>query len=211
MKKNIGIIGYGELGRQIENLIFKFDDKCLFYYFDDNAFNNKINNSFPFDEYLDSKFKDFYFIIALGYKHLQLKKQITKHLQLKKRKLLTFIHPSAIIDESAIIEDGTIIYPNVTIDKNVHIYSGCLINLSCTIAHDSTIGNCCFLGPSVTISGFVDIGEMVFIGSGSCIANEISIKNNSIIGIGTIVTKNISENENVIGNPQRTVKKINLK
>lgn len=208
--KNIGIIGYGVLGKQLENFISQIEKSCCFYYFDDNAFQTGINNSRPFNSFLDLEYENFYFLVGLGYKHLQLKSEIIDSLLINKRKLQTFIHPTAIIDRSVIIEDGTVIYPNVTIDKNVHIGNGCIVNLSCTIAHDTILDSCCFLGPSVTISGFVEVGKMVFVGTGSCIANGISIKRNSIIGIGTVVTKDISEYENVIGNPQKKVNKINL-
>lgn len=208
--KRIGLIGYGELGRQIEHLIGTTSD-ISFIYFDDVAKINGVENSYPFNSFIEDEFKDFEFLIALGYKHLRRKKEIIEMLVNSKRKLNTYVHSSAIIDSTAKINEGTVIYPNVTIDKNVCIGKGCLLNLSVTISHDSVVGDCCYLSPSVTLSGFVSVGDMVFFGTGVTVANNIKIDSSSIVGIGTVVTKNIAEGQTVIGNPQKTISKLKLK
>jgi sugar O-acyltransferase (sialic acid O-acetyltransferase NeuD family) len=208
--KKIGLIGYGELGRQFEHLISGLSDNISFVYFDDQAKKIEAKNSHPFNNFLNDEFKDFEFLIGLGYKHLKKKKEIIDILIGKKRKLFTFIHPTAIIDNTAKIEEGTFIYPNVTVDKNVRIGKGCLLNLSVTISHDSVIEECCYLSPSVTLSGFVVIGGMVFLGTGVNVANNIKINSSAIVGIGSVITKNIEPNQIVIGNPQRIIKKIRL-
>jgi acetyltransferase EpsM len=206
----IGLIGYGNLGLQIESLVLSTSSNYKFIYFDDIAHKQKIKNAFPFNRFLDDQFGDVHFIVALGYKHLERKKTIIENLILNKRNLFTYINPGAIINKSAIIDVGTIIYPNVTIDKNVSIGKGCLLHLSVTISHDTFIDDCCFLAPSVTLSGFVSIGKMVFIGTGVCVANNIIIQDSAIIGIGSVITKNVEQKQCVIGNPQKIVKKIDM-
>lgn len=208
--KKIGLIGYGELGRQFEHLISGLPYDISIIYFDDNAKKSGVKNSHSFDSFLKDEFKEFEFLIGLGYKHLKKKKEIIDTLSYRGRKLFTFIHPTAIIDITAKIDEGTIIYPNVTIDKNVRVGKGCLLNLSVTISHDSVLEDCCYLSPSVTLSGFVNIGEMVFLGTGVSVANNVIINSSAIVGIGSVITKNIEQNHIVIGNPQRTIKKINL-
>jgi len=207
--KKIGLIGYGELGRQFEHLIGSTSD-VSFIYFDDIAEHSGIRNSYPFNSFTEDKFKNCEFLIALGYKHLSEKKAIIDILVDKGRRLYTFIHPSAIIDSTSKIENGVVIYPNVTIDKNVCIGKGCLLNLSVTVSHDSVIGDCCYISPSVTLSGFVSIGEMVFLGTGVVVANNIKINSSSIIGIGSVITKNIETGQTVMGNPQKTITNLKL-
>jgi sugar O-acyltransferase (sialic acid O-acetyltransferase NeuD family) len=210
MMKKIALIGYGELGKQFENLISELPYDISITYFDDLAKENNVKNSYPFNSYLHDEFRNFEFLIGLGYKHLKKKKKIIDNLVERKRKLFTFVHSTAIIDKTAKIEEGTVIYPNVTIDKNVKIGKGCLLNLSVTVSHDSVINDCCYLSPSVTISGFVMIGEMVFLGTGVNVANNIKIDSSAIVGIGSTITRNIESGQIVIGNPQRVIKSINL-
>jgi sugar O-acyltransferase (sialic acid O-acetyltransferase NeuD family) len=208
--EKIGLIGYGELGQQFEHMIQQSYINVQFYYFDDIALNNVIKKAFSFDSYLDNQFSDLEFLVGLGYKNLEKKKEIIDSLIKNKRNLYTFIHPTAFIDTTAKIDKGTVIYPHVVIDKDVNIGIGCVLNLSVTIAHNCKIGDCSFLAPSVTLSGFVKIGSLVFIGTGACVTNKITIENNAIVGIGSVITKNIEKNQSVIGNPQKVVKEITL-
>lgn len=208
--KKIGLIGYGELGLQIEHMLNDSGADLDFVYFDDNAVTKGIGNSHPFNSFLDSEFQSLEFLIGLGYKHLLRKKQIIDALTGNQRKLLTFIHPTSIIDPTAEIGEGSVIYPNVTIDKNVRIGKGCLLNLSVTIAHNSVLNDCCYLSPSVTLSGFVSVGSCVFIGTSACVANNLTIEDSVIVGIGSVITKSVGRDQFVIGNPQRIVNKIQI-
>lgn len=197
----IGIIGYGELGKQFENLIKLEFPNYNFIYFDDCAFNNNLKNSYKFSDYLNVKFVKVIFLVALGYRHLDLKYKIINELACNKKKLLSFIHKTAIIDPSVIIEEGTVIYPNVVLDKNVYINKGCVLNLSVTVAHDTTIGQACFLAPSVTVSGFSKIGNKCFIGTNATIIDNISIVDDVFLGAASLVIKNITENGKYYGAP----------
>lgn len=206
--KRIGLIGYGALGKQIENLVKSIYQDADFFYFDDNT---SIKNSFAFSEYTSSRFSDVVFIVALGYKHFNTKKTIVNDLINRKRRLLTFIHPSSIIDKSVQVDVGTIIYPNVTIDEGVKIGKACILYTSTTISHDCSVGDCSYLSPSVTLSGYTSVGHSVFLGTGVCVANNLIIGNNVVAGIGTVISKNIGDSKCVIGNPMRVVSNICLR
>jgi sugar O-acyltransferase (sialic acid O-acetyltransferase NeuD family) len=212
-KKVIGLIAYGEFGIHIEQMLIQNGyDNFQFVYFDDIAVKNKVKNSFPFEFYTQSDFKDVNFIVCLGYKHLELKYKIVNDLKASGRKLLTFIHPSSFVNPTSTIGDGVIIYPKCNIDYKVKIGDACVLNNSCTISHETTIDHCSYLAASVITSGRVNIGEKVFIGSGTVISNNIKIEGNCIIGVGTVITKDVLKNSSVIGNPQKVLsKKINLK
>jgi len=199
----IGLIGYGDLGVQFENLIRLQSANFDFIYFDDIAFADKIEQSYPFADYLKEDFVHVHFIVALGYKHLNLKQQITKELLAANRKLATFVHASAIINPSVIIDPGTVIYPGVVLDKNVHVGYSSVLNLSVTISHDTKIDDCCFIAPGTTISGFSKIGKRCFIGVNSTISDNVSISDDVILGAASLVLKNITEPGIYFGSPVR--------
>jgi sugar O-acyltransferase (sialic acid O-acetyltransferase NeuD family) len=204
----LAFVGYGELGKQLEVFAKQLLKPTEIIVFDDNCVAEGLPNAFRFDEYLDDQFTDFAFIIALGYKHLQKKKEIFEALIQQSRNFPSLIHPTAFVAESAIIEDGVYIYPMCNIDKNVTIGLGTLLNNSVTVSHDTQIGACSFLAPAVVTSGFVSMGDCNFIGTGSVISNNIKVGSNVKIGIGSVVNKNIPDNVSAVGNPVRIIKNI---
>jgi sugar O-acyltransferase (sialic acid O-acetyltransferase NeuD family) len=200
----IGFIGFGELGTQIQLFVQQHNSNVEIYYFDDSL--TDIVNLYKFEDYKkEALLIDKKIVIALGYKHLQLKKNLFDYLIEKSTDLFTFKHPTCFINQTAIIKDGVILYPFCNIDKEVIIETGVIVNNSVTISHNSTIQTCSYISPGVIISGNVIIGECCFIGASVVIANNITIGNNVVIGIGTVVTKNIPDNSFVIGNPMRFV------
>lgn len=199
----IGLIGYGELGRQIEHFIRLDRSDCEFIYFDDIAHANKIENSLPFNSYVNAVHKDLQFIVALGYNHLAVKYKIINDLIANNHELYTFIHHSAIVDPSATIGKGCIIYPACVIDKNVVISAGTLINLSVTISHDSVIGSACFFSPRAVVCGASKIGDRCFIGANATIIDNITLVDDCLVGAGAIVVRDLIEKATYIGVPAK--------
>jgi sugar O-acyltransferase (sialic acid O-acetyltransferase NeuD family) len=207
----IAIVGYGELGKQLHLLALETLKPTEVIIFDDNEFLKENKNAGLFDDYLSEQFKEYHFIVALGYKHFSKKKDILEKLQKANRVLPSIIHPSSFVSSSAIISEAVYVFPMCNIDKNVKICSGVLLNNSVTISHDSTIGASCYLSPGVVVSGFVQIGEETFLGSGCIVSNNIQIGKKSIIGIGSVITCNIPDKSSAIGNPARIIdKRLNL-
>ena len=98
----LGLIGYGALGQQLEQLeregFSRFQD---IIYFDDIAHKNNIKNSYTFSSFFDNRFADCVFLVTLGYKHLREKEKILSWLCEANRKIHTFIHPSVMISKNA--------------------------------------------------------------------------------------------------------------
>ncbi|MBC8755140.1 acetyltransferase [Kordia sp. YSTF-M3] len=198
----LAYIGYGVLGKQVENLLknanIKVSETLIF---DDVQAQKSADNSYKFDAYKSKLPHDYLVCIGLGYKYLALKQEIQNHIKKQENLLLTFVHPSSYVASDAIIEQGVIIYPMCTIDAGVTIKSGALINNSVTISHDTTIGECCYISPGVVISGRVSIEERTFIGTGSLISNDVNIGADSVIGIGSSITKTVPAKTKGLGNP----------
>ena len=206
----IAFIGYGDLGRQVHALLLQTGSITEAIFFDDNLSPQKHENVFPFETYQDELYKNYSFIVSLGYKQLPAKKRIVQKLEDLGRSLYSFIHPSCFVNPSAMIEKGVIAYPMCNIDKEVKIGKGVILNNSVTVSHNTVIGDCCYLSPGVILSGNVTSGEYTFFGTGAIVANNISIGKNAVIGIGTVVTQDVADNSSVIGNPMRVVNSLHL-
>ncbi|HWO17759.1 MAG TPA: acetyltransferase [Kofleriaceae bacterium] len=205
----LAIIGYGALGRYIEDMITEAYpvDRSEIVYFDDQRHAAGAERSRPFAAHTSDEFRDLEFYVCLGYKHLRIKQQIIDRLLELGRKVPSFVHPSAYVHPSVRIGSGSMVYPGCSIDRNTAIGNGAWIANADVIAHDCTIGDCCWFGASVTLSGMVAVAARTFIGSGSVVSNNIEIGSNVIIGLGTVVTKPVGDNLSVIGNPMRILER----
>jgi sugar O-acyltransferase (sialic acid O-acetyltransferase NeuD family) len=200
--KRTGIIGYGALGRQILDLLdLRRAGDVLF--FDDPLHNQKGENSFPFDSFLDAQFSDCAFYIGLGYRHLSLKVEILTKLKGAGRNTPTFVHSSCQIHPSCRVGSGCVLYPMCNLGAEVEVAPGVLLNNSVVVSHNSRIGSGAYLSPGVVLSGNVTIGNAAFLGTGVVVANNRSIGAKACIGIGSVVTRDVPDGASAIGNPLR--------
>ena len=205
--KQIAFIGNGALAEQFK--VFLGLKEKDYVVFDDSSVNEHAN-AFPFEDY--GKYaKDYVWVIALGYLHLQRKYRIYQELKKLGGQFLAFAHPSSFQSPLSCLDTGVFIYPLCNIDMRASIGAQSLLNNSVVVSHDATIGDACFLSPGVVISGNVSIGKCTFIGAGSVVSNNVNIGENVVIGSHTSVTKDIPSNSFVIGNPMRIVNKIELR
>jgi len=117
------------------------------------------------------------------------------------------------IGGNTLIGTSTIIDGNVIIGQDVSIQTGVYIPLYCKI------GNNVFMGPFSKLTNdkymmrkeFALVGphieDNVSLGANSIILPGITLKKGTIVGAGSVVTKNTNENDIVIGNPAKLLKK----
>ena len=203
--KQIGIIGYGALGRQILALLGGAQRGTDVVFFDDPYHTGQGEGGFPFESFMDSRFADHDFYIGLGYQHLQRKIEILRQLKQAGRRTPPMVHPSCYVAPGGRIGDGTVVFPRCTLDESVVLGEGVLLNNAVVISHDSLVGDSAYLAPGVVLSGNVRIGEATFLGTGVLVANQRRIGARARIGIGTVITRNVPDETSFIGNPQRPV------
>jgi UDP-N-acetylbacillosamine N-acetyltransferase len=121
-------------------------------------------------------------------------------------KIVTLIHPSAIVSSSVTIGIGSVIMPNVVINANSNIGKCVILNTSCIIEHENSIGNFTHISPAVALSGNVTIKDFTHIGVNSAIKQGLTIGQNCIIGAGSVVLRNIENNKICFGVPCKIIR-----
>lgn len=148
------------------------------------------------------------FFISIG--ENMLRRNVAERFENLGKFPMTIIHPSAVIDKSAeISSNGVMISAGVIINPFSDIRKGVILNTGSIIEHECVINNFAHIGPGAVLCGNVIVGENSFVGAGSVVRQGINIGNNVIIGAGSVVVKNISDNECVVGNPAKHLKKSN--
>jgi UDP-3-O-[3-hydroxymyristoyl] glucosamine N-acyltransferase len=81
------------------------------------------------------------------------------------------IHPSAVIHETAQLEEGVSIGPHAVIDEGVKIGAGTFIGAGSYVGPDTCIGHSCTIHPRVVIREGCQIGHRVIIQPGAVIGS----------------------------------------
>lgn len=117
------------------------------------------------------------------------------------------IHPSAVVSQSATLDSGTVVMPNAVINADTQIGRGVIINSGAIVEHDCIIGDFSHICPNVSIAGGVSVGEKSWVGIGSTIIQLCKIGSNVVVGAGAVVIEDIEDNQTVVGNPAKSLKR----
>lgn len=194
------IIGFGDLGRQIMSMVRPSRAPVIF---DDACFSRGDHDSFPFNDFLDERFRDCDFYLGLGYHHLDRKEETAAALLNAGRRLPAFVHPSSHVDPSCHVSDGCVVYPMCGLGSGVVLDIAVLVNNAAVVSHDSRVGPAAYLSPGVVLSGRVSVGRAAFLGTGVLVSHDRRIGAGARIGIGSVVTTDIPDGRSAIGNPIR--------
>jgi sugar O-acyltransferase (sialic acid O-acetyltransferase NeuD family) len=203
------IIGFGDLGRQLKEMIEQQYAPSHFIVFDDGPKLEGVEWH-SFNHFRNTEFRACSFFLGLGYKHLRTKYEILNELLMQGSHLPNLVHESCFISKQANVTTACYIYPMCNIDSKSVLKPGALLNNSVTLSHNSTVGSCSYLSPGTIVSGNVSIGDRVFVGSGSVFSNNITLGDDCIVGVGTCVSKSVPPGSNVIGNPMTFKDNISL-
>jgi len=144
--------------------------------------------------------------IALGIGENKTREFLFKKVITHGFKVITLIHPSAIVSSFVTIGIGSVIMPNVVVNSHSILGKCVILNSSSIIEHENCIGDFTHISPAVALSGKVTINSFTHIGIGSSIRQGITIGKNCIIGAGSVVVKNIMDNKICFGNPCKIIR-----
>lgn len=198
-------VGYGDLGHQLEQTLLERGDHiesrvCC----DDVAFQAGQPDSVPFADYMDRKYADYQFFVALGYRHSKRKQAILHELQDAGRQLFSYIGKTTQISPSAKIGGGAFL-DGGGIGINAVIGLGATLNGNTLVGHDCKIGDAIFCGGLCVIGGNSVVGDRTFLGLGTLIRNGLKIGSDCRIGMGSVVMRNVRDGASGFGNPFRRV------
>ena len=159
----------------------------------------------PGKEFTEFVNEDTEFFVAIG--DTKIRQKIQKGIEKAGGKIITLIHPNAVIAEDVQIGKGSVCMAGTVVNSKTKIGEGCIVNTSSSVDHDCTIGNYVHIAVGVHLSGTVKVGDRVWIGAGATISNNVDICKDCMIGAGTVVVRSIEKSGVYIGIPARLMSK----
>ena len=127
--------------------------------------------------------------IIVGIGNAGVRKRIQESVP--EEKLVTLIHPDAVVADDVVVGEGTVVMAGVVINPGVRIGKGCIINTCSSVDHDGIVGDYVHIAVGSHLCGTVTVGAGTWIGAGATVSNNISICSDSMIGAGAVIVKNI--------------------
>lgn len=143
-------------------------------------------------------------IVAIG--NAGFRRKIQENID--KNRLVTLIHPDAVVGDDVEIGSGTIIMAGAVINSGSRIGKGVIVNTSSSVDHDCVIGDFAHISVGAHLAGSVTVDDNSWIGAGAIVNNNLYICSNCMIGSGAVVVKDIKEMGTYVGVPAKKVIKI---
>ena len=143
------------------------------------------------------------FFVAIG--NNETRELILEKLMDAGSKVVSLIHPSAVIGTDVEVGIGTALMAGVVINSSCRIGKGCIINTCSCLDHDNTVEDYVHISPGVNMAGAVKVGKGSWIGIGSVVSNNVNICSGTRVGAGAAVVKDITEPGTYVGVPVRKV------
>ena len=123
------------------------------------------------------------------------RKMIWDKVKTKGLNFATIIHPSVVIYDEVIIEEGCVVNANsvlatgVTLEKDVHI------GYACNIGHETRVCEHTTFGAAVNLSSGVIINPNCYIGAGVSSTHDVEVEEDTLVAVGSAIVTNMKKNE----------------
>jgi len=203
MNKTLAILGAGGHGKVVADAALLIDEWAEIVFFDD-AYPGKVKNGqWPVTgtsaDLLSGHNQFGGVVVAIGDNKLRL--AITLELQKKGARVVSIIHPRAVVSAYVSIAPGCVIFAGALINIDVRIGQACIVNTGSVVEHDCQLHDGVHLGPNAALAGQTVIGECTWIGIGAVTRQLVTIGSEVVVGAGSVIVKSLPDGVTVAGNP----------
>ena len=130
-------------------------------------------------------------IIAIG--DCNIREEISYMLDEYGFKLITCIHPSAVVASDVIIDNGSIIGPGAVIGTGAQLGRNVVLETGSILGVGTICGDNVSIESGVNVGGGVVIGRNVLVKTGATIAGSLKIGKHNKIDIGEIIKSDLPD------------------
>ena len=117
--------------------------------------------------------------------------------------LLTVVHATATISQSARLGRGTVVMAGTIINSDARVGTGVIVNSGAVVEHDVEIGDYAHVAPRAAMGGASRLGAFSHLGLGAVVLQCIHVGSHTIVGAGAVVVKDLPDGVVAIGVPAR--------
>ncbi|OCW29302.1 acetyltransferase [Pseudomonas aylmerensis] len=114
------------------------------------------------------------------------------------------VHPSACVDESAVLGQGVQVMAGAIIQPDVILGCNTIINTRASVDHDCTVAAHVHIAPGATLCGNVQIGTGTFVGAGATVIQGLMLGEYAVVGAGTVMVRDLAARNVLLGQAARS-------
>lgn len=142
-------------------------------------------------------------VVGIGNNAIRANKQ--QQLSLVGAKLVSVVHPAAVVSNHAFVELGTVVFANSVVNACARVGAGCIVNTGAVVEHDCVLGNFVHVSPNAVLAGGVSVGALAWVGACASVRQLLKVGHSAVIGMGAVVTKDVSADSVIVGNPAGSI------
>ncbi|SDL67252.1 transferase hexapeptide (six repeat-containing protein) [Modicisalibacter muralis] len=142
-------------------------------------------------------------IVGVGNNRIRLAK--TRELAAHGARLVSVVHPSAVISPHAVLGRGSVVFAGAVIQVDSQLGEACIVNTRACVDHDCHLADGVHICPGASLAGSVEIGEASWIGIGSSVKQQVRLGSDVIVGAGAAVVCDVLDKQTVVGVPAKSL------
>lgn len=123
------------------------------------------------------------------------------------RRIVSLIHPAAVIGTGATVGRGSIVMAGAVINPYAAIGQGCIVNTCASVDHDCVVEDYVHVAVGAHLCGAVTVGVGTWIGAGATVIQEVRICEGCMIGAGSTVIRDITQPGTYVGVPVKQIER----
>lgn len=116
-------------------------------------------------------------------------------------RLVSFIHPRAIVAPDVRIGPGAVVMAGAVVQPGSRIGRNVIVNTLACVDHECRIGDNVHLCPGARLAGKVTVGPSATVGIGATIIDKLRIAAGAFVGAGAVVIRDVPAHAMVAGVP----------
>jgi len=141
------------------------------------------------------------FLLAIGIPGVR--RAVASDLLSRGGRLVSFVHPTALVAPTARVGAGTIICPLAIVSDAVTLGRGTLVNYHASLGHDAATGDFCVLSPNAALGGHARLDDDVFLGLSASVGPGKRIGARSKVAANSAALADVPADTLVVGVPGR--------
>lgn len=109
------------------------------------------------------------------------------------------IAPSAYVDPTAVIGEGTVVMQHATVQAGAVIGRHCIVNTGAVVDHECRLADFVHVSPGAVLCGNVKVGEETWIGANATVIQGLTVGARSIVGAGSTVLTDVPAGVTAVG------------